>query len=265
MDGQVSKHIKNEWEIIQEGYSSFFKTDSINLEKSYYRFMSEESFDYILKGQFRFNNPIRWKDPFEKIMVEGDYNKLEYKKPATYAACFTKLSNSEAHWRMYTNEKQICVRVEFDMENFIGALMLGGAEQFFIGNVSYDLLERSIKAIGSKRSKYHKIAIPENFMDNDYVDLLLLKRPAFKWEEETRIVILNKDKQNDFCNLSYNSEMAKTFIKSIQISPLTSDEEVERLRNKYFDIWQKLEGRGYDFDFSKSKLYNPIKPIVFEK
>ena len=151
--------------------------------------MSEESFDYILKGQFRLNNPIRWKDPFEKIMVEGNYDKLEYKKPATYAACFTKLSNSEAHWRMYTNEKQICVRVEFDMENFIGALMLGGAEHFFIGNVSYDLLERSIKAIGSKRSKYHKIAIPENFMDNDYVDLLLLKRPAFKWEEETRIVL----------------------------------------------------------------------------
>ena len=265
MDGQVSKHIKNEWEIIQEGYSSFFKTDSINLEKSYYRFMSEESFDYILKGQFRFNNPIRWKDPFEKIMVEGDYTKLKYQKPATYAACFTKLSNSEAHWRMYTNEKQICVRVEFDMKNFIGALMLGGAEQFFIGNVSYDLLERSIKAIGSKRSKYHKIAIPENFKDNDYIDLLLLKRPAFKWEEETRIVILNNGKQNDFCTLCYNLEKAKTFIKSIQISPLTSDEEVERLRNKYFDIWQKLEGRGYDFDFSKSKLYNPIKPIVFEK
>ena len=116
MDGQVSKHIKNEWEIIQEGYSSFFKTDSINLEKSYYRFMSEESFDYIMKGEFRFRNPKGWIDPFEKIMVEGDYSKLNYQQPATYAACFTKLSNSEAHWQMYTNEKEICVRVEFDME-----------------------------------------------------------------------------------------------------------------------------------------------------
>lgn len=254
MDGQVSKHIKNEWEIIQEGYSPFFKTDSINLEKSYYRFMSEESFDYILKGQFRFRNPKGWIDPFEKIMVEGNYDKLEYKKPATYAACFTKLSNSEAHWRMYTNEKQICVRVEFDMENFIGALMFGGVEQFFIGNVSYDLLERSIKAIGSKRSKYHKIAIPENFGDKDYIDLLLLKRPAFKWEEETRIVILNNGEQNDSCALCYNPEMAKTFIKSIQISPLTSGEEEARLRKKYCD-----------FNFSKSKLYDPIKPIAFEK
>lgn len=265
MDGQVSKHIKNEWEIIQEGYSSFFKTDSINLEKSYYRFMSEESFYYILKGQFRFNNPIRWKDPFEKIMVEGDYTKLKYQKPATYAACFTKLSNSEAHWRMYTNEKQICVRVEFDMKNFIGALMFGGAEQFFIGNVSYDLLERSIKAIGSKRSKYHKIAIPEKFMDNNYIDLLLLKRPAFKWEEETRIVILNNYEQNDFCTLCYNPEMATTFIKSIQISPLASGEEEKRLRNKYLDIWRKIKGSDYGFNFSKSKLYDQIKPIAFEK
>lgn len=226
--------------------------------------MSEDSFDYILEGQFRFNNPIRWKDPFEKIMVEGDYTKLKYQKPATYAACFTKLSNSEAHWRMYTNEKQICVRVEFDMENFIGALMLGGVEQFFIGNVSYDLPERSIKAIGSK-SKYHKIAIPENFGDKDYIDLLLLKRPAFKWEEETRIVILNNGEQNDSCTLCYNSEVATTFIKSIQISPLASDEEEKRLRNKYLNIWQKLKGRDDDFNFSKSKLYNPIEPIVFEK
>jgi hypothetical protein len=220
-----------------------------------------------MKGEFRFRNPKGWIDPFEKIMVEGDYTKLKYQKPATYAACFTKLSNSEAHWRMYTNEKQICVRVEFDMENFIGALMLGGAEQFFIGNVSYDLLERSIKAIGSKRSKYHKIAIPKNFGDNDYIDLLLLKRPAFKWEEETRIVILNNGEQNDLCTLCYDSKIAKTFIKSIQISPLASDEEEARLRKKYFDIWQKLKGSDYDYDFnfSKSNLYDPIKPIAFEK
>lgn len=227
--------------------------------------MSEESFDYIMKGEFRFRNPKGWIDPFEKIMVEGDYSKLNYQQPATYAACFTKLSNSEAHWQMYTNEKEICVRVEFDMENFIGALMLGGAEQFYIGNVSYDLFERSIKAIGSKRSKYHKIAIPRNFNDNDYVDLLLLKRPAFKWEEETRIVILNDGEQNDFCKLSYNSEIAKKFIKSIQISPLASTKEVERLTNKYSAIWKKMKGIGYDFKCDKSKLYDPIEPIVFEK
>ena len=265
MNTTNDKRIKNDWKIIQSEFPSFLKANSIDLTKPYYRFMSEESFDYIVNGEFRFNNPKGWIDPFEKIMVEGDYSKLNYQQPATYAACFTKLSNSEAHWRMYTNEKQICVRVEFDMENFIGALMLGGAEQFFIGNVSYDLLERSIKAIGSKRSKYHKIAIPKNFGDKDYIDLLLLKRPAFKWEEETRIVILNNGKQNDSCALCYTPEMAKTFIKSIQISPLASDKEVERLRNNYLDIWQKLKGEGYEFKCDKSKLYNSIDPIVFEK
>lgn len=82
----------------------------------------------------------------------------------------------------------------------------------------------------------------------------MIKRPAFKWEEETRIVILNNGKQNDSCALCYNPEMAKTFIKSIQISPLASDEEEARLRKKY-----------YDFNFSKSELYDPIKPIAFEK
>lgn len=183
-----SVHLKNKWRAIDDHFP-FFKAKRLNLTRSYYRFMSEKAFDFIMKGQFRFRNPALWSDPFEKLMVEGDYTQLSYERPATYAACFTRLSNGDAHWKMYNDNEDLCIRVEFDINNFIGVLALSCVLyidiNLYIGNVSY-LEEGDIAGIGSKSGKYHGIAVPDKFSQEDYVDLLLLKRHPFKWEEETQ-------------------------------------------------------------------------------
>lgn len=44
-------------------------------------------------------------------MVEGDYTQLSYERPATYVACFTRLSNGDAHWKMYNDNEDLCIRV----------------------------------------------------------------------------------------------------------------------------------------------------------
>ena len=155
--------IKNTWQEIVEGLPSM-KSESFNMSRTYYRYMSVKAFDYIMNGSFKFNNPAYWWDPFESLMVNGNYSDLGYDKPATYVACFSRLANSEAHWKMYKkNLKEACIRVEFDMMNFIGAFNLGEAfdiqSHIYIGDVSYDLDERSILALG-KTSKYHRQAVP---------------------------------------------------------------------------------------------------------
>lgn len=185
-----------------------------------------------MAGQFRFRNPALWTDPFEKLMVNGDYTQLSYEQPATYAACFTSLSNGDAHWKMYNEDKKgLSIRVEFDMNSFIGMLALSCVFDIdinlYIGNVSY-LEEGDISGIGSKSGKYHGIAVLDKFSQEDYVDLLLLKRHSFKWEEETRVIVLADGEQGEYMNLCFSPKMAKTFIKSIEINPNASAEEVER-------------------------------------
>lgn len=265
-------NIKNNWVKIVENLTAW-KTDSIELSHSFYRYMSEEDLDYILGGSFQFKNPSSWWDPFESLMVNGDYSKLGFSKPATYVACFSKLARSEAHWKMYKrNLRKPCIRVEFDMMNFIRAFCLADVlehqSHIYIGDVYYGLRERSILAIGKKTSKYHKVAIPSNFVEKDYVDLLLLKRQSFKWEQETRIIVLreNEEQQPKF-HLRYDPKMAKSFIRSIQIEPKRSNKQFYRLRKKYQEKWDSLGQPLYskEFNCTKSNLYSKIEPLVFER
>ena len=262
--------IKNNWQLIVEDLPSM-KSEPFNLSRTYYRYMSEKAFDYIMNGSFKFNNPANWWDPFESLMVNGNYSDLGYDKPATYVACFSRLANSEAHWKMYKkNLKEACIRVEFDMMNFIGTFNLSEVfdiqSHIYIGDVSYDLDERSILALG-KTSKYHRQAVPSPFTEKDYVDLLLLKRKPYKWEEEARIVVLRDEPQQDALYLHFDPSMAKSFIKSIQIEPDKKDNRYKRLYKKYKKWWDGLNAPRYPYPFNctKSKLYDEREPLVFKK
>lgn len=264
-------NISNNWVKIEANLTAW-RTDTIELSHSFYRYMSEEDLDYILDGSFLFKNPSSWWDPFESLMVNGDYSNLGFSKPATYVACFSKLARSEAHWKMYKrNLRKPYIRVEFDMKNFIGALCLASVldnqSHLYVGNVYYGLRETSIKAIAKKSSKYHKVAIPSNFEEKNYVDLLLLKRQSFKWEEETRIIILSQTEQQETLFLRYDPKLAKSFIKSIQIEPNKSNSTFHRLQKKYKEKWDSLGQPLYlnDFNCTKSNLYNKIPPLVFER
>ena len=262
--------IKNNWQEIVEGLPSM-KSESFDLSRTYYRYMSEEAFDYIMKGCFKFNNPANWWDPFESLMVNGDYSDLGYNKPATYVACFSRLASSEAHWKMYKrNLNETCVRVEFDMTNFIGTFNLGEVfdtqSHIYIGDVSYDLAEKSILSLG-KTSKYHKQAVPSPFTEKDYVDLLLLKRKPYKWEEEARMVVLRNEPQQNELFLCFDPSIAKTFIKSIKIEPNKKDDRYKELYKKYKEWWDSLDNPLYSntFNCTKSKLYDEREPLVFKK
>ena len=140
------------------------------------------------------------------------------------------------------------------MNNFIGMLALSCVFDIidinlYIGNVSY-LEEGDISGIGSKNGKYHGIAVPDEFSQEDYVDLLLLKRHSFKWETETRVIVLIDGMQCEY----------------IEIDPNASAEEVERFEKKYELWWKKYpKYKVYDFKCTKSNLYSPRERIVFEK
>lgn len=247
-------------------YPNVYIDQGLDMSHTYYRYMSIKAFDEILDGRFHIKNPATWWDPFEKIMVNGDYSRLKYCQPATYAACFTKLSRSEAHWKMY-NDNNDTVRIGFDIGEVVHAFIDYTPDELswkvFVGNVSYDLAERSIKALGNTKSKYHADAVPTPFADGDYADLLLLKRKAFKWEEELRVLVLVEGEQQESRSLILDAERRSKLIKSIQFNPKCSDADWQELEKKYRELWHSVTGDSYDIEITKSSLYEPEDPVVF--
>lgn len=265
-------HITNNWQIIEKGLRPKKSSDiDISSSKSFYRFMSLETFKYMLSGSFRINNPIKWKDPYENLFVNGNYDAINYLKPSVYAACFTKEANSEASWKVYTMGKETCVRVEFDMVNFIGTICLADIFEntlsLYIGDVSYDLPDNSLRALGKKTTKYYALAFPPDFSNDNFVDLLLLKRKSFKYEQESRLIILNYGEQRDYMTLYYPPEMFLSFVKSIQIDPNCDPEYAQNLMSKFqhrINSWKKPLYH-YNPEISQSTLYQKISPVIVEK
>lgn len=264
-------HLKNKWLRISDGLNPK-RSESIDLSKPFYRYISEQSLSYLFKGSFMLKNPATWWDPYEKIMVNGDYSAINFVRPATYVACFTMLSNGEAHWKMYTKGDERCFRVEFDLNNLIGAFCL--AEPFsagpnlYVGDVSYDLPSHSIQAIGKKKSKYHKIAFPVPFKAEDYIDLLLLKRRPFRWEEESRLILVTYGEQKDVTSLCYTPDIVRSFIKSIEVDPRCDSHEFKRIKSKYTRIINAIpKNSQYDYDIriSRSSLYDSVAHIVVQQ
>ena len=266
--------LRNDWEIVRESpYCQYKIASHLDLNRSFYRFMRKEVFDNMLRGTFRFSNPSCWNDPYEKLFVNGNFDAIKYTKPTVYAACFTREPNSDASWKVYTEDKENdpCIRVEFDMNRFIEALCFAGNQvdrfQLYIGDMSYDLQNNSLCALGKRTSKYHYLAFPEPFSDDNFVDLLLLKRKSFKYEQESRLIILSDIEQEDSISLNYAPMLLQSFVKSIQISPLCPDKKAHEL---IYEIQKSVDalGRipnGYDIEVGQSNLYKNVLPITVER
>lgn len=266
--------LRNDWEIVRESpYCQYKIASHLDLNRSFYRFMRKEVFDNMLRGTFRFSNPSCWNDPYEKLFVNGNFDAIKYTKPTVYAACFTREPNSDASWKVYTEDKENdpCIRVEFDMNRFIEALCFAGNQvdrfQLYIGDMSYDLQNNSLCALGKRTSKYHYLAFPEPFSDDNFVDLLLLKRKSFKYEQESRLIILSDIEQEESISLNYAPMLLQSFVKSIQISPLCPDKKAHEL---IYEIQKSVDalGRipnGYDIEVGQSNLYKNVLPITVER
>lgn len=263
--------LRNNWEVVRESsYCQYKIAAHLDLNHSFYRFMRKEVFDNMLQGTLRFSNPSCWDDPYEKLFVDGNFDAINYTKPTVYAACFTREPNSDASWKVYTEDKENdpCIRVEFDINRLIEALCFAGNQvdrfQLYIGDMSYDLQNNSLRALGKRTSKYHYLAFPEPFSDDNFVDLLLLKRKSFKYEHESRLVILSNVEQGDYIYLNYEPILLPSFVKSIEISPFCPWEKAKRLEYEIRESLKRIP-KGDAIEVRQSNLYENVYPVIVER
>lgn len=111
------------------------------------------------------------------------------------------------------------------------------------------------------------MAFPEPFSDDNFVDLLLLKRKSFKYEQESRLIILSDEEQEDSISLNYAPMSLQLFVKSIQISPFCPWKKAQLLEYEIRESLNSLREipNGYYIDVRQSDLYEKVRPVIVER
>ena len=157
-----------------------------------------------------FQQLSKWKDPYESRFYNADYSLLldsafdidKHRK--LYACCFAADKDSEPSWKMYVSEdnkddKKVCIqlRINFkallDYLNYYITNKLNGEYMLVVGRVTYknkgfiNKLHRPDEN-GNLVSSYFG-----GFNFTKYLKLLMLKREAYKYEDEIRMFLISQE------------------------------------------------------------------------
>jgi len=137
--------------------------------------------------------PTMWEDPFENVFLKADVITTSGEKGGfgfhadVYGQCWTMETASDAMWQIYSRQKD-AVRVRTTVGDLINSLRdVHGewAEQTcFIGRVKY-LTENKLKSFGQTVFK-------SGITPNTIARSLLVKRRAYKHENEVRLIFIDR-------------------------------------------------------------------------
>lgn len=216
-----------------------------------------------------FANPAEWKDPFEKRFIEAEYlkNDKKYKflwKDKVFCICMTQTSTSEAYWNTYSSQ-QIGVEFKISKQKLLDELLNYTNEyDIYIGKVEYMKtadIQKSISKIPFKQS-IGSINIEDKLLA---AKLLLLKRNAYKYEDEIRIIIVKKVTSKERgISLNYTCDNNK-LIDSIVLDPSLPENSEKLFKNIFeneYDFKPRSTSKGIRKRVLKSQLYSKQKPQV---
>lgn len=246
-----------------------------------YKYMNISTAEACLNhNNVRFSYPSRWKDPFEKLFYTANYdnvmpnNKFE---TSLYAYCVTTNPECEAAWKMYRAEKKEnekeednpCVQFKIyigQFRNFI-ANYVQGIGDAFEGKVNYSFNGKKILSlINPKNQDYSKLFKPFSF--KNYLNLMLLKRPFYKYEEEIRFMIqLDHVLESEIIDIPMPWSQC---LHSIQLPPGCSEinrKRIQKALDNNLNICKREYPQFYyrDIPLKKNTLYDTedeIKNII---
>lgn len=170
-------------------------------ETKLYRFcLLEHALDVVEKQHLWFANPLSWNDPFESRFLNARYafggrDDLAHPlRERLLCMCLTGTYSSEAFWKVYT-ENTSCTCLSVDSEKMCE--LLEGLRGFdvYIGKADYHLTS------SIKKERPAGIDMADMFRGEESqrleasLRLMLLKRVAFKYENEVRILLVPRKKE----------------------------------------------------------------------
>lgn len=214
-----------------------------------YRFINYETLlDYLVNKRFSFSKCTLFKDPWElffndaEFIIDDNDSWVDPHKEHLFAMCFTKTEESEALWRIHS-------------KNESGVKIVSSVEKLKI------LVKDSYSAfdVYLQEMVYDDNIKNEDFFINKFPNAkthkelrracLFLKRKAFEYEQEVRLVLDSKKERPDENIHHIFVEDPNEIIEKIVLNPLIDNEMAILQRKILTDTF------GFKGDVAKSHLY----------
>ena len=221
--------------------------------KTLYRYMDYKK---MQEGELWFSNPAIWIDPYEKLFLDSTYllpgEKIKFPLlNCIFCFCLTTTSSSDAAWRVYDCDTKFCTKAE----KLVQALKEHTKDyDVYIGSVNYKS-QTSLERDSVK--KLIGVSTFNSSSDEAWVRLLLLKRKAFDYEKEIRIILVKKEEpETPQAGMSLKSSIPmKTLFYHVELSPFLDPSKIEATKTSLF----------YKFYFAPeqitiSDMYTAVKP-----
>lgn len=205
-------------------------------------------------------NPEVWEDTFENFILKsqvksasGELNDYGFSREM-YGQCWTRENSSDAMWRIYSPNKE-CLRIRTTVRKLIESLYSAQNElasiSCCIGKVEY-LNNKNLMLRANSTFDESGISVENLFRS------LLIKRRAFRHENEVRILFHNYRGEEPLSKIYSYSINPEDLIDQIMIDPRRSYSEFETIKAiiKHSTKFKK--------PIKRSKLYALPKKIIVE-
>lgn len=260
---------------VLNGFDRIFSLNGYSVsseDASYYKYMR---LDRLVKNvedrELIFVSPDLWQDPFEKLYHGIDCScRGLMSTPEIACMCVTDKSstNEEAMWKAYADNEKV-VRVSFDA-NSLFALLSDYAKKnncdIYIGRAIYKYSKDEIKSFYK-----NNLFCPSVMNVEHYLNLMLLKRVAFSYENEIRIFIVNKGGSTFYENglvsvpVDYKEERLIGRVKLgpyPPINPKLFDAKLIKKRNNLEEeLYKEKLKTLLECSVEQSRLYEPKSKI----
>lgn len=139
------------------------------------------------------------------------------------------------------------IRFEFRRSSLLQVLdygLLSG--KIYLGNALYDYTSKQIDGLHLKKNPLYERYF-RNFSLDKFLNLLLIKRKAFDYEQEVRMFLVDEDEEfiggefgldfNEKRFLGFPPETLKNMIKSISVDPICDDLEYEMIKTSIENVF----------------------------
>ena len=178
-----------------------------------------------------FQNPTKWDDPFEKYFIEATYASSPFPlKEKLVCTCLTANKDCESQWLRYSDN--LCLQMRLNANFFLKSLMsFTKSYDIYVGKINYciqtDILSSNISDVFDICYKIKTIRSNDlttgKFKRELQILLLLLKRNAFAYEKEIRIIMIPKKKRNLIDPIKIYLPL-NTICEQVTISPKSGPE-----------------------------------------
>ena len=236
-----------------------------------FKYMTLEAFlTSLYCGTWRFFEPSKWNDKFEQRFYCANYTLPAAigNTPQLFATCLTRVKNSEAAWKVYSNGQGLgahCLQLELDIVELRKQLRASGFH-FEEKMIEYKP-ENVILDLHKKRKKYYKKYFSSFTLDS-FLNLLSLKRDAYTYEQELRLfVIPNNGGKRNKCKKAQHQDIKinwRDVISKVRIDKKCSDAELVSIQRACISVGINPVIKNYTFIGSINPS-NSLKNVDFER